>query len=71
MRGQDKEDAEGVDDPGEGVQEVDPARGVLGDEEVQQGDGARVAAEHVVAAGANLILIVITKNVNKKHLGCI
>ena len=51
--GEDEEDAEDVADPREGVQEVDAARRVVGDEEVEQGQGDRVAAEHVVAAGAD------------------
>ena len=53
--GQDEEDAEDVADPGEGVQEVDAARRVVRDEKVEQGEGDRVAAEHVVAAGADAL----------------
>ena len=51
--GEDEEDAEDVADPGEGVEEVDAARSVVRDEEVEQGQGDRVAAEHVVTAGSD------------------
>ncbi len=37
------------------MQEVDLPGGVLGDEEVEEGEGAGVAAEHVVAAGADAL----------------
>ena len=51
VRRQDEEDAEAVEEPGEGVEEVDAPAGVLGDEEVEEGKGDGVAGEHVVAAG--------------------
>ena len=50
MGGEDKEDAEAVEQPGKRVQEVDPTTRVLRDEEVQQGQGHCVSREHVVAA---------------------
>ena len=50
MGSQDKEDAEAVEEPGEGVEEVDPPAGVLGDEEVEEGEGDGVTGEHVVTA---------------------
>ena len=55
MGSQDEEDAEDVADPGERVQEVDLARRVLGDEEVEEGQRDRVAGEHVVTAGTNTL----------------
>ena len=50
---QDEEDPKHVADPGECVQEVDLARRVLGDEEVEKRQRDRVPGEHVVAAGTN------------------
>lgn len=55
MGSQDEEDAEDVADPGERVQEVNLARRVLGDEEVEEGQRDRVAGEHVVTAGTNTL----------------
>ena len=49
VRRQDEEDAEAVAEPGESMEEKDPATGVLCDEEVEQGEGDGVAGEHVVA----------------------
>ena len=50
---QDEEDPKHVADPGECVQEVNLARRVLGDEEVEKRQRDRVPGEHVVAAGTN------------------
>ena len=51
--GEDEEDAEHVADPREGVEEVDAARRVVRYEKVEEGEGDRVAAEHVVPASAH------------------
>lgn len=51
--GEDEEDAEDVEDPGEGVQRVETGWSVLGDEEVEEGYHCRVTTEHVVAASTH------------------
>ena len=50
VRRQDEEDAKAVEQPCEGVEEVDSAACVLSDEEVQQGQRHCVSREHVVSA---------------------
>ena len=47
---QDEKDPKAVEQPSEGVEEVDSATCVLRDEEVQQGQRHRVSRKHVVSA---------------------
>ena len=49
VRRQDKEHTKAVEQPSEGVKEVDSATRVLRDEEIQQGQRHRVSREHVVS----------------------
>ncbi len=53
MSGENEEDAEDVEDPGEGVQRVEAGGSVFGDEKIEHCDHSRVAAEHVVTAGSD------------------
>ena len=53
MRGKDEEHSEAVTEPSEGVEEKDPSRSVLSDEEVEKSKGHRVAREHVVPTRSN------------------
>ncbi len=53
MGGENEEDAEDVEDPGEGVQRVEAGGSVFGDEEIEHCDHSRVAAEHVVSTGSD------------------
>ena len=50
VRRQDEKDTKAVEQPSEGVEEVDSATCVLSDEEVQQGQRHRVSRKHVVSA---------------------
>ena len=55
VSGENEEHAKDVADPGEGVQEVNPPRSVLGDEEVQQRQRDGVTGEHVVTTGPDAL----------------
>jgi len=57
MCSKDEEDAKAAEDPGESVEKVNPPGRVLGNAEVEEGDGHCVAGEHVVPTGPHSLEI--------------
>ena len=64
MRRQDEEHAKAVEQPCEGVEEVDAATRVLRDEEVQQSQRHGVPGEHVVSASPDFQITSTCKKAN-------